>query len=383
MKILIAEDESGFALILRRTLEKNGHVVTVTTDGAEAWAALEREEFPLVISDWMMPKMSGPALCRRIRARVDASYTYVILLTSRHERQDRMEGLYSGADDFIKKPLERGELLARLAVAQRILVMQEDLQRRSMETVQLNDRLRRQNEQVTALNAELEQFACIACHDLQEPLRKIQIFSSRLTDKCGDTVGPQGHDFLDRIHGAAERMQALIRDLFALTQVDRSECPFVAVDLGQVAREVVTDLEARLEETLGRVEIGDLPTVLGDPLQIRQLLQNLIDNALKYHRMDESPLVTLAISAETTERVWFEVADNGIGFEEQYLTQIFAPFQRLHSRSEYEGLGIGLAICKKIMDRHGGVLTARSTPGRGATFVVDLPRDSINERDGQ
>jgi len=131
MKILIAEDESGFALILRRILEKQGYDVTVTSDGSEAWEALQREEFPLIISDWMMPVMDGPSLCRRIRARENAPYTYIILLTSRIEPHDRLEGLYSGADDFLEKPLGRGELFARLEIARRILAMQEVLQRQN------------------------------------------------------------------------------------------------------------------------------------------------------------------------------------------------------------------------------------------------------------
>ena len=378
MKILLVEDESSFALILHRTLTKKGHTVTVTRDGVEAWAALQNEAFSLVISDWMMPTMDGPTLCKRIRARTGVAYTYVILLTSRKEREDRIEGLHSGADDFLSKPLARGELFARLEIAERILAMQSDLQRRAAETDNLNRCLQEQYEQVTALNAELEQFASIACHDLQEPLRKIQMFSCRLTGQCKDALGPQGAEFVDRIQAAAERMQALIRDLFTLTQVDRTDQPFIDVDLDKAVRDVVSDLEARIEETGGRVDIGALPVVRGDPVQIRQLLQNLIGNGLKYHRAGELPVVSVNASGAVVTRL--KVSDNGIGFDEQYVSRIFAPFQRLHGRGEYDGTGIGLAICKKIVDRHGGSITARSSPGYGATFEVAFAPDSTTIR---
>jgi len=377
MKILIAEDEYGFALILRRTLEKHGHDVTVTKNGVEALEALQREEFPLLISDWMMPVMDGPSLCRQIRARENASYTYIILLTSHNEHEYKLEGLESGADDFLAKPLGRGELAARLVIAERILTMQEVLQRSAEEASRLNHSLQQQMRQVTALNAELEQFASIACHDLQEPLRKIQIFSSRLSGQYRDTLGSQGSDIVSSIQRASERMQVLIKDLFALTQVDRVDRPFEVVHLGRIACEVVTDLEGTLEMTGGRVLIEELPTVLGDPSQIRQLLQNLIGNGLKYHRSGVPPVVTLTAVPGVAGIARLEVTDNGIGFEEQYLTRIFAPFQRLHGRGKYEGTGIGLAICRKIMDRHRGTISARSDPGYGATFIVDFRLDSI------
>jgi light-regulated signal transduction histidine kinase (bacteriophytochrome) len=353
-----------------------GHEVTVAVDGAEAWGLLQRESFPLVISDWMMPEMDGAELCRRIRASATAAspYTYVILLTARTERKDRVDGLYSGADDYLEKPLGKGELFARFEIARRILSMQDDLRTRAETTAVLNEQLVRQNDQLTSLNDDLEQFASIACHDLQEPLRKLQIYSSRLPKQFGETVGPKAAEFIGHISAATERMQALIRGLFILTQVDREEKPFELVDLGKIAHDVVSDLESRLLETGGRVEIDDeLPTVLGDPLQIRQLLQNLIDNSLKYHATGASPVV--AVNASIGERGRITVSDNGIGFDEKYMTKIFAPFQRLHGRGEYEGTGIGLAICKKIAERHGAAITCHSAPGCGSTFEIAFAYD--------
>lgn len=378
MHILVVEDEVVQARVLRTVLEKRGHTVTVASDGDRAWRLLEERHFPLVVSDWLMPCLDGPGLCRRIRARERAPYTYVLLLTTKTTRDDRLEGLRAGADDFLAKPVDVGELAARLEIAARILTMQQALHDRSRAVDEANERLRRQNTRLTEMNAEMEQFASVACHDLQEPLRKIQVFGGRLRAGYGDALGARGEEFLKRIEGAAGRMQALVRDLFQLTQVDQVPRPFVPVDMGLAAREALTDLEARLEETQGEVEVGSLPTVTGDPLQMRQLLLNLIGNGLKYHRPEAPPRVSVTACREsgadgTEDRHRITVRDNGIGFDERYLDRIFQPFQRLHGRGEYEGTGIGLAICRKIVERHGGTLTARSAPGEGAAFMVSLP----------
>jgi signal transduction histidine kinase len=174
-------------------------------------------------------------------------------------------------------------------------------------------------------------------------------------------------------------MQALIKDMFALTQIDQVDRVLVPVDITEIVKEVVADLEARLVETGGRVEIGaDLPIVPGDPAQIRQLLQNLIGNALKFHRKDVVPVVKVTAPYSAWARI--DVADNGVGFDEQYLSEIFTPFHRLHGRGEFEGSGIGLAICKKIVEWHGGTITARSSPECGATFEVDFPIISTLKR---
>jgi PAS domain S-box-containing protein len=223
-----------------------------------------------------------------------------------------------------------------------------------------------------ASNRELQDFASVASHDLQEPLRKIQAFGDRLKTKHGDALGDGGRDYLERMQNAAGRMQTLINDLLTFSRVTTKAQPFVAVDLREVAEGVISDLEARVERSGGRVELGAMTNLEADPLQMRQLLQNLIGNALKFHRPGAPPLV----------RVWCEtagahcrvhVADDGIGFDEKYLDRIFTVFQRLHGRHAYEGTGVGLAVCRRIAERHGGSITATSEPGRGSTFVVTLP----------
>ncbi|HEY0015303.1 MAG TPA: ATP-binding protein [Longimicrobium sp.] len=223
-------------------------------------------------------------------------------------------------------------------------------------------------------NLELEQFAYVASHDLQEPLRKIQAFGNLLLSEAGDGLGESGRDYVVRMRAAALRMQALIQDLLAYSRVSRRGEEPAPVDLGRVAREVLSDLEGRMAATEGRVEIGPLPTVRADPTQMRQLLQNLIANALKFHRPGVPPHVRVGAEPADGGSGWrLRVEDNGIGFDERYLDRIFSPFQRLHGRTEYEGTGMGLAICRKIAERHGGAITARSAPGQGSTFTVDLP----------
>jgi PAS domain S-box-containing protein len=236
--------------------------------------------------------------------------------------------------------------------------------------------------QLERSNRELQEFAYVASHDLQEPLRKIETFADRLKTKHGGVLNEEGRDYLERMQNAATRMRTLVHDLLAFSRVTTQARPFVPVDLDAVARDVLIDLETLLERTGGTVELDGLPTIDADPTQMRQLLQNLIGNALKFRREGEQPLVRVWCETLPSERKTRShgvdgcrlfVTDNGIGFEEKYLDRIFNPFQRLHGRGEYEGTGIGLAICRKIAERHGGTITASSQPDQGATFAVMLP----------
>jgi PAS domain S-box-containing protein len=231
-------------------------------------------------------------------------------------------------------------------------------------------------------NRELEEFATVASHDLQEPLRKIRSFVGCLRDEQAATLNSDGRDYLDRIQSAATRMTTLVSDLLEFSRVSSKGKPFVPVDLNEVVQGVISDLEARFVQTGGRAEVLHLPTVASDPIQMRQLLQNLLGNALKFHRRGETPVVRVSAEIITVDDAagalpggtcQLSVSDNGIGFDEKYLDRVFTIFQRLHGRSDYEGTGIGLAICRKIVERHSGTITARSAPGQGATFIVTLP----------
>jgi PAS domain S-box-containing protein len=254
------------------------------------------------------------------------------------------------------------------------------------------DQLRASTAMLEQSNRDLADFATVASHDLREPLRKIHSFVGCLRDEQSQALSAEGRNYLDRIQNAASRMKTLVEDLLEFSRVSSKGKPFVPVDLNEVVTGVISDLDARLAQTGGRVEISNLPTVCSDPIQMRQLLQNLIGNALKFHRSDAVPLVRVSAQiitgvdaansrAEPDGFCHISVEDNGIGFDEKYLDRVFTIFQRLHGRGEYEGTGIGLAICRKIVERHGGSITARSKPGQGATFIVTLPLGTAAETD--
>jgi light-regulated signal transduction histidine kinase (bacteriophytochrome) len=240
------------------------------------------------------------------------------------------------------------------------------------------DKLQEAQVRLEQKNRELQDFTSVASHDLQEPLRKVQAFGDRLKTSCRAGMDEQGRDCLDRMLKATQRMQTLIRDLLAFAQVTSQAKPLLAVDLARVTQEVLSDLEIRIAETNALVEVGDLPTIDADATQMHQLLQNLIGNALKFHQIGKPPKVRVyaaeADFRQTADGMFrLVVQDEGIGFDEKYLDRIFAMFQRLHGRGEYEGTGVGLAICRKIAQRHGGDISAKSTPGEGASFLITLP----------
>jgi PAS domain S-box-containing protein len=238
---------------------------------------------------------------------------------------------------------------------------------------QRNTAIQEYSHKLEQSNKELENFAFIASHDLQEPLRKIEGFGKLLAEKANPGLSENERLYVQRMQSAAERMREMIDDLLALSRVSSAGNPFVAVDLNRVIKAVIDDLEFRVKQTHGHISMDDLPTIMADPIQMQQLFQNLIGNALKFSRHDETPVVKIYSRASSAGRVEICVEDNGIGFDTAQADRLFQPFQRLHGRSEYEGTGIGLSICRKITERHGGSIRAWSEPGKGSTFLVDLP----------
>jgi PAS domain S-box-containing protein len=241
------------------------------------------------------------------------------------------------------------------------------------------DVLRKKNRELERINQELSSFAYIASHDLQEPLRKIQTFISRISELEKDNLSERSRDYFTRIENAGERMQQLINDLLSYSRTRPDETKMEDVDLNALLRDVIKNLSQAIEEKHATVDVGDLPHVRGIKFQLQQLFANLLSNALKFSRAGVRPHIRVAALKEnlTEEEVregnQIIVEDNGIGFDEEYKEKIFELFQRLHGRSEYAGTGIGLAIVKKIVENHNGSIYATSVPGQGSTFHISLP----------
>jgi PAS domain S-box-containing protein len=220
-------------------------------------------------------------------------------------------------------------------------------------------------------NRELQDFAFVASHDLQEPLRKIQAFSDRLIARSED-LGEREKDYLRRMQSAAGRMQALIEDLLSYSRVTTRAKPMVACNTNEILSEVLVDMETSIGRAQGKVDAETLPATWGDAMQLRQVLQNLLSNAIKFHAPDRSPVVQVRAEDITNDAWTLVVSDNGIGFDERYAEKLFHPFQRLHQKEGYPGTGIGMAIVKKILDRHGASVSLNSQPGTGTTFRIRL-----------
>jgi PAS domain S-box-containing protein len=273
----------------------------------------------------------------------------------------------------------------------RVLLNGRDVTAKKADEIQL----RQYTKKLQVSNRELQDFAFVASHDLQEPLRKVQAFGERLSDKFGDQLGETGIDYLRRMQSASSRMQVLITDLLTYSRVTTQAKPFVESELNTVLTDVLSDLEIKIDSTNAELAVADLPKIDMDEVQMRQLFQNLIGNALKFSRPETIPQIRIwcdsnqsaesnysdvefndfAIADSETPRGFCRifVEDNGIGFDEKYLDRVFTVFQRLHGRAEYEGSGVGLAVCRKIVERHNGNLTATSKPGNGTTFIITLP----------
>lgn len=254
-------------------------------------------------------------------------------------------------------------------------------------TENLEHTVKMRTQQIELSNKALQEFAYAASHDLQEPLRKILAFGDRLKSQCSTELNQQGVDYLLRMLNAASRMKDLINGLLQFSRITTKAQSFEPVNLQEIVRDVLSDMEIRIQETGAKVEVRDLPTIDADPLQMRQLLQNFISNALKYQHPGNIPQVLIYSIVKQIEKdgvkedvCEISVADNGIGIDEKYFYKLFQVFQRLHTRHEYEGTGVGLAICKKIIERHKGICTISSILGKGSTFIITIPVHQVQEQ---
>jgi signal transduction histidine kinase len=363
--ILIIDDTPMNLRVIVESLEGHGYRIVVATRGEEALKRASYVQPDLVLLDVMMPDLNGFEICRRLKAQPGTRDIPVIFMTSLASVDDKVTGFSVGAVDYVTKPLHVEEVRARVDTHLSLRAMQKELER--------------QTAQLTAANEELEAFAYSVSHDLRAPLRAINGFAQLLAERCGASLSPEGVDCLTKVQFASKRMDDLIQDLLAYARTGRGSVRAIPVPLRPLIEELECTFGERLAATSARFQVSQpLATALGDPTLIEQILMNLLDNALKYHRRDAVPEIRLSATA-IGEHVLIQVADNGIGMSPEYQQKIFQVFQRLHHEHEYPGTGIGLAIVAKAARAMGGDVTVESSPGQGSTFSVRLPAALMTE----
>jgi len=376
--ILIVDDVSVNLQLVTAQLEARGYLALVAPSGREGIQRAEFAQPDLILLDVVMPGMDGFETCRRLKQSDVTRDIPVIFMTALTETDDKVEGFRAGGVDYVTKPLNAEEVLARVDTHLTLYALRQQL---ASQNQQLRQEIAARELVQAALrrsNAELEQLAYVASHDMQEPLRMVASYLQLVAERYGDALDADGHEFIGYAVDGAKRMQALISDMLTYSRVSTRARPIEPTDSARIVATAERHLQVAIEEAGAEITRGELPVVLGDEVQLLQLFQNLIGNAIKF-RGHAAPRVH--VTAEPAEDGWrFSVTDNGIGIAPEYFERIFVLFQRLHGRREYPGTGIGLALCKRIVERHGGRIWVESTQGQGSVFRFTLPRVSAGER---
>jgi len=379
--ILIVDDMPINVAVLAEHLVSHGFTVLVAQDGEEG---IERAQFAppdLILLDVMMPGMGGFETCRRLKSDDATKDIPVIFMTALSGISDKITGYQVGGVDYVTKPFHTEEVLARIrthlslqAMRRQLVEQNRQLQQEMAVRQKAEIVLAQRSQELARSNAELEQMAYVASHDLQEPLRMVASYLQLLEQRYGGRLDADAHEFIEFAVDGAKRMQALIDDLLSYSRVGTKAKPLQATDCDAVMKMALQSLRMAIEESGAQIQCAPLPKVKGDAAQLAQLFQNLLANAIKF-RGEQTPRIEVRVAPE--EEFWrFEVQDNGIGIAPEYFERIFVMFQRLHNRSKYPGTGIGLAICKKIVERHGGRIWVESAPGPGVVFKFTLPKET-------
>ncbi|HZY82230.1 MAG TPA: ATP-binding protein [Cyclobacteriaceae bacterium] len=377
--ILIVDDNSDMRKHIRSLLEKEFNVFTAP-NGLEALRVIREEDPDLVISDVMMPVMDGIQLLKTVKSDPATSNVPVILLTARAGEESRIDGYDTGADDYLVKPFAANELLSRIK-AQLKITKKREVRERELEqkVAERTGELKQKNTELEETNKELESFNYVASHDLQEPLRKIQTFTHMIANDANKEEAVK--KYLAKIQTSAQRMSELINSILVYARLPQSTEDFELTDLNATLENVKNDFELIITDRHAVIDSDKLPVIKATPLGMHQLFSNLISNALKFN--DKNPVIKIestlvdapgfADKGVTSKFHKLTFTDNGIGFKREYRDQIFKLFQRLNTRSKYEGTGVGLSIVAKIVSRHRGYISADSVVGEGSTFTVWLP----------
>lgn len=414
IKLLVVDDREDNLLSIETILERSGYTIKKANSGRNALRALLKEDdFTLILMDVQMPDLNGFDTATMIYERDKLKHIPIIFITANdHGEESAFKGYQMGGVDYIYKPINPDLLRAKVAVFVELYkknhqliaqeqkmaaankLLEQEVQERILSEEKigvLNKQLLENIDSLKATNEELERFAYVASHDLQEPLRKIMLFSDQLESKYSAILGDEGRDFINRILKSSERMRMLIKNILSFSRSAANSDPFEETNLNELLGGILSDLEISIEQKKAIINIGELPVLKIIPGQFRQLFQNLIINALKFSKENCPPEIN--IYAEMTNgpdisgidsNLYHDdycniiIKDNGIGFEQKYADEIFTLFKRLNSIDKFEGTGIGLSICKKIVEQHKGHISVASNIGEGTTFKVSLPIKEVN-----
>jgi signal transduction histidine kinase len=406
-KILLVDDRPDNLLSMETILEKDGYELVKADSGRQALKILLTEfDFALILMDVKMPNLNGFETAELIYQREKLKHIPIVFITANNLGEEHMfKGYSTGAVDYIYKPVNPELLRAKVSVyidlytknrqliaqEQKLMIINRNLENEIKERMiseeqvnELNRKLVENIDRLEAANKDLDRFAFMSSHDLQEPLRKIRTFTDLLYSKYKDVFNDDAVRYINRIQNAAERMQTLVKDILEFSKLSNDKDRFVDTDLNILVEEVLSDMETMIHEKKAKVNIRSLPSLEVNPGLMRPLFFNLIGNALKYSQRETDPVVEIYGEPDTNDddlnavvkkkrycRIY--VKDNGIGFDQKYAEKIFEMFVRLHGKSEYEGTGIGLALCKQIVEKHQGFISALSSEKQGSTFIISLP----------
>lgn len=398
----MVDDREDNLLSIEAILQPNGYHFVRAQSGREALKILLAEfDFAMILMDVKMPNLNGFETAALIYEREKLKHVPIIFITANNYGDENVfKGYQSGAIDYIFKPINPDILRAKVGVLidlykktrllidqeQRLISINKSLEVEVKERALSEEKVKQLNRELLTnianlenANKNLERFAFMASHDLQEPLRKIRIFSDRLFSKYKDV--PDDVDLINRIQRSAERTQMLITDILSFSKINTKPSDFEYVDLNAVLHELMADIADEIQARQAIIDIEKLPTLQLSRRLMRPLFENLITNALKYSQRNKHPIIKIRAELATVggsinhenkyHRIFVE--DNGIGFNQKYSEEIFGMFRRLHSNREYEGTGIGLALCKKIVEQHRGFISARSVENEGSTFIISFP----------
>ncbi|MBE9229156.1 response regulator [Phormidium sp. LEGE 05292] len=355
--ILIVDDTPDNLRLLSAMLTKKGFEVRKALNGRSAIASAQADTPDLILLDIKMPEMEGYEVCQHLKADPKTRDIPVIFISALDDVMDKVRAFASGGIDYVTKPFQEAEVLARIE--------------NQLKIQRLQKKLLQQNEELARSNRELEQFAYVVSHDLQQPLQVITGFAKIMMLQYQNSLNETALDYLNRIFDSGGRMQRLIQDLLAYAQVGTPNQTFELIDCNLILEQVRENLQTAIAEKNVNLDYHFLPKVIGNEIQLIQLFQNLISNAIKFTNSEVSPKIK--ISATKLDCKWcFEIHDNGIGIDSQNFEQIFEAFHRTPSAKEFPGTGIGLATCKKIVENHQGEIWVESELNVGTTFYFTL-----------